>query len=130
METLPSGACASSRATSPPSAARSRSSPSGSTSPSGYWLRDGKRERFRKAGERPGKGEGWGGPFPPPPSARLSPHPPTPPAPQTPFSGGRMKVGAPKEPPISERRLALGPATAGRLAKARAEGPVEPAAGA
>src|SRR3989442_685040 len=39
METLPSGACASSRATSPPSAARSRSSPSGSTSPSACWGR-------------------------------------------------------------------------------------------
>src|SRR3989441_235423 len=41
METLPSGARASSRATSPPSAARSRSLPSGSTSPSACWRRSG-----------------------------------------------------------------------------------------
>src|SRR5881409_1428315 len=105
METLPSGACASSRATSPPCAARSRSSPSGWTSPSACWRRSG----TGRACRRP---EGF------------SPYHRVPRIP-----GERMKVGVPKETAINERRVALVPETVGRLVQAGLEVLVERGAG-
>src|SRR3989449_11365752 len=105
MEPLPSGACASSRATSPPCAARSRSSPSGWTSPSAC-----------------GRGSGPG------PACRrpegFSPYHRVPRIP-----GERMKVGVPQETAINERRVALVPETVGRLVQAGLEVLVERGAG-
>src|SRR2546430_10511458 len=97
METLPSGACASSRATSPPCAARSRSSPSGWTSPSACWRRSGTGLACRRP-------DGF------------SPYHRVPRIP-----GERMKVGVPKETAINERRVALVPETVGRLVQAGLE---------
>src|SRR5437870_432321 len=105
METLPSGACASSRATSPPCAARSRSSPSGWTSPSACWRRSGTGLACRRP-------EGF------------SPYHRVPRIP-----GERMKVGVPKETAINERRVALVPETVGRLVQAGLEVLVERGAG-
>src|SRR2546428_2448695 len=105
METLPSGACASSRATSPPCAARSRSSPSGWTSPSACWRRSGTGPACRRP-------EGF------------SPYHRVPRIP-----GERMKVGVPQETAINERRVALVPETVGRLVQAGLEGLVERGAG-
>src|SRR3989475_329958 len=105
METLPSGACASSRATSPPCVARSRNSPSGWTSPSACWRRSGTGLACRRP-------EGF------------SPYHRVPRIP-----GERMKVGVPKETAINERRVALVPETVGRLVQAGLEGLVERGAG-
>src|SRR3989454_2244270 len=105
METLPSGACASSRATSPPCAARSRSSRSGWTSPSACWRRSGTGPACRRP-------EGF------------SPYHRVPRIP-----GERMKVGVPKETAINERRVALVPETVGRLVQAGLEVLVERGAG-
>src|SRR5438128_1759663 len=105
MATLPSGACASSRATSPPCAARSRSSPSGWTSPSACWRRSGTGLACRRP-------DGF------------SPYHRVPRIP-----GERMKVGVPKETAINERRVALVPETVGRLVKSGAEVLVERGAG-
>src|SRR3989441_10180952 len=105
METLPSGACASSRATSPPCAARSRSSPSGWTSPSACWRRSGTGPACRRP-------EG------------CSPYHRVPRIP-----GERMKVGVPQETAINERRVALVPETVGRLVQAGLEVLVERGAG-
>src|SRR3989441_5616433 len=105
METRPSGACASSRATSPPCAARSRNSPSGWTSPSACWRRSGTGLACRRP-------EGF------------SPYHRVPRIP-----GERMKVGVPKETAINERRVALVPETVGRLVQAGLEVLVERGAG-
>src|SRR2546427_1731013 len=105
METLPSGACASSRATSPPCVARSRNSPSGWTSPSACWRRSGTGLACRRP-------EGF------------SPYHRVPRIP-----GERMKVGVPKETAINERRVALVPETVGRLVQAGLEVLVERGAG-
>src|SRR5256712_8191418 len=105
METLPSGACASSRATSPPCVARARSSRGGWTAPSAC----GRRSGTGPACRRP---EGF------------SPYHRVPRIP-----GERMKVGVPQETAINERRVALVPETVGRLVQAGLEVLVERGAG-